>query len=427
MEIVIENPTESQTAPANATVAAAAAAAVSAMSETTATTTTMAMTSETSVTVQPTTTTTPPANSAHPPFHRSPHCTPILYGSQSPIAMPDQEYYLPQRSPRPLSSIDDFDEVAGTSMRRVDRSGLLEMSSLEPSPTSSSSSSSRYRHCRPIGAESSNIAGHAGTLPRRVDRSGLLEALPELPENRRGPEDVLRSTYGGGVVNRHSTVIAEMAEREQEAAMMKPDVVALVRSPTYDSSTTRFSSPSPSSSLASGLLRPPESPSPVSTTSRMSPTANLTRRADGDSIPSERTVRFRPTDTFLPSQHVESSLGLPGRSSYVDSTTNFGTSMEKNDADGERSYSPEKKEEKKNETSCEVSNDKSTETENCGEEEKEENEVPRGERAEAEGCENTQANENLEEGRVSYSASNNKLYHNDNVQTLTVIILSEQL
>ncbi|XP_043488937.1 uncharacterized protein DDB_G0271670-like [Polistes fuscatus] len=381
MEIVIENPSESQSVtPSAATghvtvaAAAAAAAAVSAMSETGTIT----------------------------------------------------------RSPRPLScTIEDFND--GNTMRRVDRSGLLEISSIDhPSSSSSSSStsSSRFRHCRPIGAESS-IAGHAGTLPRRVDRSGLLEALPELPENnRRSSDELLRTPYN-----------------VQEVTMIKPpDVVALVRSPTinYDSST-RFSNPSPS------LLRPTKSPSPgttststntinnttTATTSRMSPTANITRRADGDSgLPNERSIRFSSsTETFIP---IESSLGLSReRYSYKDSP-NF-TSNSRNEIDNNEIVKMDSTRDKeinnddRKETNSELSLLSSSKIDvNVNDDDKnDENDdndvVPRGERAEAEGCENT-TNENLEEGRVSFNnTTNNKLYHNDNVQTLTVIILSEQL
>lgn len=56
--------------------------------------------------------------------------------------------------------------------------------------------------------------------------------------------------------------------------------------------------------------------------------------------------------------------------------------------------------------------------------EREEGDLPGEERAEAEGCEHT-AVENLED-KVSFKGSN-KLLDNDNVQTLRVIILSEQL
>lgn len=51
--------------------------------------------------------------------------------------------------------------------------------------------------------------------------------------------------------------------------------------------------------------------------------------------------------------------------------------------------------------------------------------APEGERAEAEGCEHT-AIESLEEARVSFKAQKN-IVNNDNIQTLRVIILSEQL
>jgi len=59
-----------------------------------------------------------------------------------------------------------------------------------------------------------------------------------------------------------------------------------------------------------------------------------------------------------------------------------------------------------------------------GDAEQEDN-PPGEERAEAEGCEHTTV-ESLEEDEVSFKGSN-KLLDNDNVQTLRVIILSEQL
>lgn len=51
--------------------------------------------------------------------------------------------------------------------------------------------------------------------------------------------------------------------------------------------------------------------------------------------------------------------------------------------------------------------------------------LPGEERAEAEGCEHTTV-EGLEEDEISFKGSK-KLLDNDNVQTLRVIILSEQL
>lgn len=51
---------------------------------------------------------------------------------------------------------------------------------------------------------------------------------------------------------------------------------------------------------------------------------------------------------------------------------------------------------------------------------------PEGERAEAEGCERSATDGHEETSRVSFKGAN-KILHNDNIQTLRVIILSEQL
>lgn len=364
----------------------------------------------------------------HPHLHRP--CRSI-YGTD--LASPGVNYYAtlpPRLRNHHLVPGSDLDGTSTTSMRRVDRSGLLEIPELEPPR-------SRPRHL--TGAES---LGHTGTLSRRIDRSGLLEAVPEVPDQCQGncASDEISGTSEGGqsrsIVDRHPTG-AEISRQtpsvsprssrspidpgkkrsfESTASMEEVNPVPGGGSPTVSSNPhVRFQScPKPGSGLRTlTKFVPIEQPS------------RDAQSADSSCHP----VDISSGKEDKPRSSISSPLTLPRPCSR--------TSIEN---PGETHDSKEKKPDCLGRISPRLRSDRLSpmtlssipdvieahgSSVSTGRNSQARNNAPEGERAEAEGCEHT-AIESHEETRVSFKAPN-KILHNDNIQAVHVFILSEQL
>lgn len=265
-----------------------------------------------------------------------------------------------------------------TSVRRVDKSGLLEISDLEPAGTG--------RRLL-TGAES-----HVGTLSRRRDRSGLLEAVPEVPDQCSHPRLASEELLAAAATAR------SMVERQQHLLGAETDIVesALFRRRSFATTDSSQDSTSTSMSMRENEAEP----------SNNNPATR-----------SQPRVKFAPMDdscnTILPASTNldEIKESQPSRkSSVVDCLGRLSPRQRDKHAPMTLSNIPD------------VIETAATTTSGSG---------PEGERAEAEGCEHT-AIESLEEGRVSYKgattgSANSKTAHNDNIQAVHVIILSEQL
>ncbi|CAD6234368.1 GSCOCG00001860001-RA-CDS [Cotesia congregata] len=318
------------------------------------------------------------------------------------------DYYgtLPVRAPRHMVPVSPA-EFEPAQVRRVDKSGLLEI--VEP----------RTRHL--TGAENSlghpTGVGGSGTLNRRIDRSGLLEAVPEVPDQLLLPPPKSPET----------SLKAKTKIKDDSASISQNRSISerLLTGAEIDKSISR-----------AGSLSQDETSS-INVTQSNSPYA---RR---HLINQNQTAADSPSNgnnsSNVPSKFLDPRIG---RQTYVDLT---GASYTRVPApDSSISSAKEEVKEKKHPPDClgrlspksrdksplkvaksEVSGKNAQKTAPGSINKGGAKETPEGERAEAEGCEHT-AIESLEETRVSFKASN-KLLHNDNIQTLRVIILSEQL
>jgi len=363
----------------------------------------------------------------HAPHH-FPHRTIYDVGlRRSPPLLPAEDYYA--RTRHGLALYSDLDGAsAPVTVRRIDKSGLLEIAETDPVTCP--------RPCVLTGAE--DVAARAASL--RVDRSGLLEAVPEAADqseehcNNGGDSDGERDTSvtaqtttrtsdevtaapsrggtlrvdvdvnphvfeGGCLLERPSSLEGQACPDEVDARVRSADVMVLTGSPRtrYDVSKAaeRLSHLPFSPGLSLRRLRV----DPL----RVSPLSD--RRVDSDSMRSrierspELAAKYNPVNATprklsKPPHSPKDSECSKSKLDPVDSSDpTIGTSREslllaKRSAEHE-------------------------------------DDLPGEERAEAEGCEHTTV-ENLEEDKVSFKGSN-KLLDNDNVQTLRVIILSEQL
>jgi hypothetical protein len=331
-------------------------------------------------------------------------------------SLPGQYYgTLPFRKRPHIITQPDFDVT--TPVRRVDKSGLLEIAEPE------------IPRCR--------------LQPQHlIDRMCLLEAVPEVPDQLQGQSPELntltRSTENSrvarSIVERHLTG-AEIDKRDQQNRGTTTTSPRSSRSMIDKSLSTSALLSSPY--FRRGQTSPKSSGKTCSTDTMI------------DSIESESRSQFSNKSTkFLPID----SLSRNTREPYVDltgatytksrvnsplvATSMSGESEEERDGRRQQQQqqqqpdcltklSPRSRDDKTS-SSMPVSSIpdviEAHESKGRGDGDKE---VGRGQRAEAEGCEHT-AIESLEETRVSFKASN-KLLHNDNIQTLRVIILSEQL
>jgi len=313
----------------------------------------------------------------------------------------------------------DLDGVpTPVTVRRVDKSGLLEIAETDPVTCP--------RPCVLTGAE--DVVAH--TVPLRVDRSGLLEAVPEaidqfeehynndsatkmldeaasLPrgETLKVDADVNPRVFEGGcLLERPSSLEGQACPDEVDTKGRTVDIKALTEI-HFDASkaTERLShlpfSPGPS-------LRLPFRNDP----SRTSPLTG--RCTDSTRSRNQKSPEFAARYTCASRKLANSSNQNP----ITRERPQVGCSKDNNDP--AQSTVLEESAVDTSETRHESLLAKGSA--------EQEDDPPGEERAEAEGCEHTTV-ENLEEDEVSSFKGSNKLLDNDNVQTLRVIILSEQL
>lgn len=373
---------------------------------------------------------TNPGMVVHPHLHRP--CR-SMYGTD--LTSPGVNYYAtlpPRLRNHHIVPGSDLDGASTTSVRRVDRSGLLEISDLEPAR-------SRPRHL--TGAE--NI-GHSGTLSRRVDRSGLLEAVPEVPDQCQGncASDEISTMSDGernrSIVDRHLTG----AEINKKPSSLSP---RLSRSPLESVKRRSFEStgsveemklvssggsPTVSSNLhprfqnitkSGNVIRSATKFVPIEPTSREAQSTDLCHPLDSNAVKEgcDKTS-FSTLNSPLP-------LSRPCSRTSIETPSEIQDYKEKK-PDCLGRISPKPRNDRLSpmilssipdviEAHGSASQERNSQARNNG--------APEGERAEAEGCEHT-AIESLEESRVSFKAQN-KILHNDNIQAVHVFILSEQL
>lgn len=313
----------------------------------------------------------------------------------------------------------DLDGVpTPVTVRRVDKSGLLEIAETDPVTCP--------RPCVLTGAE--DVA--ARTVPLRVDRSGLLEAVPEaidqleehynndsattkmldeaasLPrgETLKVDADVNPRVFEGGcLLERPSSLEGQACPDEVDTKSRTVDIKALTEI-HFDASkaTERLShlpfSPGPS-------LRLPSRNDP----SRTSPLTG--RCADSTQLRNQKSPELAARYTSVARKLVNSS-----QNPIMRERSQVGCSKD----DDDLAQSTVLRESAVD--TSETRHESLLAKENA----EQEDDPPGEERAEAEGCEHTTV-ENLEEDEVSSFKGSNKLLDNDNVQTLRVIILSEQL
>lgn len=360
----------------------------------------------------------------HPPHH-FPHRTVYDAGlRRSPPLLSPEDYYT--RTRHGVTSYGDLDGASAprpVTVRRVDKSGLLEIAETDPVTCP--------RPCVLTGAE--DVAARGVSL--RVDRSGLLEAVPEAadqPEehcngggassDERGTGATVTRTSeeatpprggtlqvdvdvnprvfeGGCLLERPSSLEGQACPDEVDARVRSADVMVLTGSPRtrYDvvsKAAERLSHLPFSPGLSLRRLRndPP----------RVSPQSGRRADADADRPRNQKSPEFAAK--YSPANATARKLAKPPHS-----PSNAGCSTGKLVS-----------------TSIDSGNPASHESLLLAKRSAEqEDDLPGEERAEAEGCEHTTV-ESLEEDKVSFKGSN-KLLDNDNVQTLRVIILSEQL
>ncbi|EZA62885.1 hypothetical protein DMN91_002613 [Ooceraea biroi] len=366
------------------------------------------------------------------PSHHFPHRTVYDAGlRRSPPLLPAEDYYARTRHGLPYGELDGAS--APVTVRRVDKSGLLEIAETDPVTCP--------RPCVLTGAE--DVAARAVSL--RVDRSGLLEAVPEVvdqPEehcNNGGASNGERATSvtaqtatrtsdedtaapprgatlkvdvnvnprvfeGGCLLERPSSLEGQACPDEVDARVRSADVMVLTGSPRtrYDVSKAaeRLSHLPFSPGLSLRRLRsdPP----------RVSPLSG--RRADADSALPRNQKSPEFAAKYTSANVIPRKLAKPPHSPKYSGCSKG--KLDPASTDSGESVIDKIKTPRESLLLAKGSAEQ-------------ENDLPGEERAEAEGCEHTTV-ESLEEDKVSFKGSN-KLLDNDNVQTLRVIILSEQL
>ncbi|XP_011879063.1 PREDICTED: uncharacterized protein LOC105568204 [Vollenhovia emeryi] len=362
-----------------------------------------------------TTTTTQLGLPTRPPHH-FPHRAAYDVGlGRSPSLLPAEDYYA--RNRHSLTPYGDLDGApAPVTVRRIDKSGLLEIAETDPVTCP--------RPCVLTGAE--DVAARGVSL--RVDRSGLLEAVPEavdqLEEHNGGATTKLLDEAAG--VSRAETlkVDADVNPRVFEGGCLLERPSSLEGQACPDEVDARAHSAD--SKVLSGSPRTKLDVSKA--TERLphlpySPGSTLRRLRNDPSRRSPLTNRC---------VDVDSARGPPShRSPEFTAKCTAANSASRKPADP--SQSPVTRE--RSQMGCAKSNDSDVPAVDAIKTPRESllartgakqgGDPPGEERAEAEGCEHTTV-ESLEEDKVSFKGSN-KLLDNDNVQTLRVIILSEQL
>lgn len=302
-------------------------------------------------------------------------------------------------------------------VRRVDKSGLLEIAETDPVTCP--------RPCVLTGAEDVGVR----SVSLRVDRSGLLEAVPEAvdqleehcndgnatamldeaaavsrEETLRLSADVNPRVFDGCcLLERPSSLEGQACPDEADGKNCSTDAKVLNGNSRAQFDVSNATERLPHLPFSPGPLRCPRNDS-----SRLSPLINRCADADSARRTLEVTAKYSPANST--SRKLANSSHSPitrGRSQVGCSKDSLDPALI--DSDDLVGASKALRESLLAEGSME----------------QEENVPPGEERAEAEGCEHT-TTESLEEDKVSFKGSN-KLLDNDNVQTLKVIILSEQL
>ncbi|XP_051161289.1 uncharacterized protein LOC127281573 [Leptopilina boulardi] len=352
---------------------------------------------------------TNPGIVVHPHIHR-PCSNRSIYGTDLTSTSSGVNYYatLPPRlrNHHIVPGGSDLDGASTTSsVRRVDRSGLLEISDLEPPRN-------RSRHL--TGAE------NLGTLSRRVDRSGLLEAVPEVPDQCQGgncaSDELSESDVNNrcSIIDRHLTG-AEINKKTLSPRLLRSPIESLkrrsfesveeVNSPTVSSSNLHPRYQTISKSLRSTTkLIPSETSSSVTATTQL----DITKENN------EKTFSNSPLPLSRPCSR---------NSSINETTINDIQDYKEMKPDCLGRISPRLRNDRHSPMTLSSIPDVIEAHGSSASNSQTRNEV--GERAEAEGCEHT-AIESLEESRVSFKTSQ-KILHNDNIQAVHVFILSEQL
>lgn len=332
--------------------------------------------------------------------------------------LPAEDYYA--RNRHALTPYGDLDGApAPVTVRRIDKSGLLEIAETDPVTCP--------RPCVLTGAEDAR----AGSL--RVDRSGLLESVPEAvdqPEEHNGGATTTMLDEAAGVSRGETLKVdADVNPRVFEDGCLLERPSSLEGQACPDEADPRVhpadfkvlsGSPRAQLDISKATERLPHLP--------FSPGLSL-RRLRND--PSRRSP--------LTSRCVDADSARGPRNQRSPDTTAKCTASTASRKPGDTSQSPTTRE--RSQTGCAKSNvdpasvDSDAPTMATIKTPRESlharggagqvDDPPGEERAEAEGCEHTTV-ESLEEDEVSFKGSN-KLLDNDNVQTLRVIILSEQL
>lgn len=349
------------------------------------------------------------------PPHHFPQCAAYDVGlGRGPSLLPAEDYYA--RNRHGLTSYSDGVPTPVT-VRRIDKSGLLEIAETDPVTCP--------RPCVLTGAE--DVAARA--VPLRVDRSGLLEAVPEavdqleehynggstttldeaaaLPQGETLKVDAdvnLHVFEGGCLLERPSSLEGQACPDEVDTKGHFINIKALTGSPRtqFDASkaTERLSHLpfSPSLSLRLPFRNDPSRTSPL---------------IGADSVRSRN--QKSPECVAKYTSASARKLANSSESPIMRERSQVGCSKDNNDPAQSNVLE---------ESTIDTSETRRESLFAKGSAEQEDD-PPGEERAEAEGCEHTTV-ESLEEDEVSFKGSN-KLLDNDSVQTLRVIILSEQL
>ena len=332
----------------------------------------------------------------------------------NPSLLPAEDYYA--RNCHVYSGLDGT--PAPVTVRRIDKSGLLEIAETDPV--------TYPRPCVLTGAEDVTARG----LSLRVDRSGLLEAVPEAtdqPEENNGDmttkllDEVVGVSRGetlkvdadvnpcvfedGCLLERPSSLEGQACPDEVDARVRSADFKILSGSPRTQLDVSKaMERPhlafSPGSSLRH-FRNDPSKRSPL-TTRDVDSDRDLRDQSSPDfaaTYSAAGSVSKKPADpSQSPITHERLQIGCTKSNvdpASIDSGVSIDTIKTSHESLLARGSAVQK------------------------------DDPPGEERAEAEGCEHTTI-ENLEKDEVSFKGSN-KLLDNDNVQTLRVIILSEQL
>ncbi|KYN08144.1 hypothetical protein ALC62_00989 [Cyphomyrmex costatus] len=354
----------------------------------------------------------------HPPHH-FPHRAAYDVGLGRSPSLPAEDYYVRNRHAlTPYSGLDGA--PAPMTVRRIDKSGLLEIAEMDPV--------TYPRPCVLTGAEDVTARG----LSLRVDRSGLLEAVPEAadqPEEHNGDmttklldeaagvsrgetlkvdADVNPCVFEDGcLLERPSSLEGQACPDEVDTRACSADFKVLGGSPRAQLDVSK---------ATERLPHLPFSPGPSLRRIRNDPSKRSPLTiCDADSAHELRNER---SPDFVATQTVAGSASRkptdPSQSPITREGSQIGCTKNNVDSASIDSGVPAVDTIKTSRESLLARGSAVQKDDPPGEE-----------RAEAEGCEHTTV-ESLEKDEVSFKGSN-KLLDNDNVQTLRVIILSEQL